>query len=567
MMRKKYRSMLLGATFSSVSNSLLLITDSLISGIFLGHRAVSAVNLVAPVFNLGFFLAMLISVGIPIMYSNEMGNFHKKEADRIFGTGLTTALAAGILIFFLLTFFRDLYFRFYQLPTELISLSADYYYWVRFALLATPLAEVVVEMVFADGDEACTLFVTIVEAVSNIVLSIILCRKMGIAGIGLGTAIAVILHVLLSFSHLLKKGNSLRPNLFFSFSILCDTVSYSLADAGCYLFLAVFSCILNKFVLWRFGDQMLIMVSVILLVQQFQMIFDGIGEAITPIISVYLSEDCFPGVRKIWRLAVTTAMIEGTGMALLLAALSPVLPGVLGITDPGLHHTASTGIILMAPGMPFVCLLYLLPAYYLLLDRISLSFWVSAMRDVAVLLPSLLLLGMIFGIYGVFAGFAVGPMLALLVALIYIARRYGRENVPLLIAEREQAVKSYLFELRVFPEEIMKVRDAFAAVLSENGVPEKAVVRSTLVFEELFMMVYENNPAGNVQGEAALTISQEKLSIIMRDNGVPLNLMDQNLEVSSIRCYIVPGLLSHWCHNEKHLMTMSFNRNMLELEL
>ena len=54
-------------------------------------------------------------------------------------------------------------------------------------------------------------------------------------------------------------------------------------------------------------NALLIMASVILLVYEFQLIFDGVGEAITPIISVSLSENCFPGARKVWRLAVRTA--------------------------------------------------------------------------------------------------------------------------------------------------------------------------------------------------------------------------------------------------------------------
>ncbi len=68
---------------------------------------------------------------------------------------------------------------------------------------------------------------------------------------------------------------------------------------------------LNKFVLAVFGDDKLILVSVILLLLEFQLVFEGIGESATPFISVYLSEENFGGIRKVWKMALRSALFEG----------------------------------------------------------------------------------------------------------------------------------------------------------------------------------------------------------------------------------------------------------------
>ena len=47
--------MLIGATFSSAINALIIVSDSLIAGLFLGENAVSAINLVSPAYNLCVF--------------------------------------------------------------------------------------------------------------------------------------------------------------------------------------------------------------------------------------------------------------------------------------------------------------------------------------------------------------------------------------------------------------------------------------------------------------------------------------------------------------------------------
>ena len=107
MIRKKYFSMLISASFTSIINVLLIIADSIICGQMLSDTAVAAIDLITPLYTFCMFIAMLLSLGIPILYSRAMGRSQKDEADLVFGTGLTVTIIGGILIFFFLTVFRD----------------------------------------------------------------------------------------------------------------------------------------------------------------------------------------------------------------------------------------------------------------------------------------------------------------------------------------------------------------------------------------------------------------------------------------------------------------------------
>ena len=565
MIRKKYFSMLAGASFTSIVNALLLITDSIICGQMLGDRAVSAISLVSPIYNLSIFIAMILSLGIPILYSRAMGSFRKKEADQVFGCGLFTAIVGGFLIFIVVTFFQDAYLAQYHPTEELSQMAKDYLFWVRFELLLMPVAEVVVETVFADGDEACIVEVSIVETGSNILLSILLCRTMGIAGVALASFIAVTLRLLVSLTHLLKKNNSIRLNLYFSFSILRKSIRLAVIDAGNYLSLTVFCYVLNAFIIWYFGPDMLILAAVILMVQEFQLFFDGIGVVITPIIIMYLSERCYAGVRRVWRLASRTAVTLGGVVMILLITLCGWLPGLLGITDPALMETASRGVILMSFGMISVSWLYLLTSYYRLLDRILLSLAIGVLRDAVCVLGFLVVFGMLFGIYGVFLGIAVGALAAHFLSLGYVLLRYKKENLPLLIADGEKEWKSAVFDLTIRPEAVVETRNAVEGFLREHQAEETVIRRCMLVLEEVLMLVYEKNKGKKILGECAMTMSPKKVLLVLRDNGVEYDLTDANMDIESFRCYIAPRILRQWTHEGKHLMTMSFNRNCLEV--
>ena len=75
--------------------SVLLMSDSIIAGAVIGSNAVAGITLVTPIYSLSAFVATVFSLGIPIIYSREMGEFNKKEADKAFGFGLVMCITGG----------------------------------------------------------------------------------------------------------------------------------------------------------------------------------------------------------------------------------------------------------------------------------------------------------------------------------------------------------------------------------------------------------------------------------------------------------------------------------------
>ena len=341
-------------------------------------------------------------------------------------------------------------------------------------------------------------------------------------------------------------------------------------DASNYLSLSAFATVLNIFVAWRFGSDMLIMAALILTIQELALAFDGVGEAISPIITVYLSEDCYAGVRKVWKLAFKTAFVEGFALTALLIACSGWIPALLGITDPALISMASRGIVLISFGMVGVSFMYLLASYYLLLDEIILSVSLSILRDAISPILFMVIGGMLLGIPGVFIGIAVGSLMACFIALLFVLLRYGKENLPLMLADSEQDVKSYVFDLEVNPDGAVKARDRAEQILLDNHINKKTVLRSMLMLEEILMLVYEKSEGEKVDGECAIAVFPETVSVILRNDGKELDVADDGeMKISSLGSYVVPTLMSKWALGEqqKHMMGVSFNRDRFDLNL
>ena len=131
----------------------------------------------------------------------------------------------------------------------------------------------------------------------------------------------------------------------------------------------------------------------------------------------------------------------------------------------------------------------------------------------------------------------------------------------------EKEVKSFIFEYRICPDEIVRNRDLLEQTLKENGIEQKKIAKTMLIFEETLMLIYEKNAGSETMGECAMNIHQDRITLIFRDNGILMDLTDLDMEINSFRTYIAPVLLQNMVINSRHLTAMSFNRNCFEVAL
>ena len=558
---KKYFSMLLGGTLTMMVVSILLMSDSVIAGSFIGSDAVAGITLVTPMYSLVVFFSSVFSLGVPIIYSTEMGKFNKEEADRAFGLGLLMSIIIGVIMFLLVFIFGDMYLRSSNPLPVVLEQARGYLRWFRFSALILPIQMLIAAIVYNDGDETLSTVANVVQGIGNIVASIFLSRIMGIQGISLASFLFNVISLGILLLHFLKKSNSLRWNLYFSTRMLWNVARYSIIDSSTYLFMGILTGVLNAFVSGRFGPEYLILVSVAVFCRELQLVFDGIGEAITPILSVYLGEESKSGIRSIYRLANKSAIIEGVVVMLLLIIFAPFIPRLLDVTDPELLGYAVTGIRLFSIGSVFVSLMYLLTSYYLVIERILLGLVVCGLRDVILSATLSLILAMTFGVNGIFLGLALAPAVAYLMLMLYLTKRYGREDCPLLLSTLPGSEKSYLFNVSTEPKQIIGLQKDVETILLDEGLDKKTIGRAKLLVEELLMLIREKNDNKDVLCELFLSIWPEGVQLITKDDGILFDISEDDVTVTSLVSLAVSAYMEKLGQNRRHLTTMSFNRS------
>lgn len=217
LMAKKFYSMLLGGTLTMMVVSVLLMSDQVIAGFVIGSDAVAGITLVTPVYSLAAFFGSVFSLGVPILYSTEMGKFNKERADQVFGLGILMSLVIGIILFVLTTLFGNAYLQNSSLSEGIFEQATGYLFWMRFTFMVMPIQMLIGASVYCDGDETISNIASAAQGLGNIVFSIVLSRFMGIRGIALASFLFNTISLVIFMGHFLKKSNSLRLNLYFSF--------------------------------------------------------------------------------------------------------------------------------------------------------------------------------------------------------------------------------------------------------------------------------------------------------------------------------------------------------------
>ena len=560
----KYISMLCSGTVLMVLTAVMGIVDALVAGILLGEDAVAGVCLVLPVSSLTSFFAVCFSYGVPILYARKTGTFRQEEADQCFGVGLTVISCVGMVLFALILFFGNAYLKSYEASGPVYEHAREYLSWTKYAVLLLPLNELMDGMLFADGDEKTSLAANLAQGIVKVVLSVILCRQIGVKGLALASFISFAVSILISCLHFFRPGNTLKPNLAFSTKVFREILKFGVVDGSTFLFTSLFVTAIDFFVIRRFGPETLILVSVITLVREGQILFEGIGEAITPLISVYLGEENYPGVRKVWKYAHRTVWIESLLCTAFLLAGAPWIVDLLGIRDTATAGEAVRGLRILSLTLIFSCRLFLDSSYFILADRISLGVFDSFLRD---MFPSILLAvigGLIGGVFGMFVGLAVAPVLGYALSVLYIRRKYGTENYALFLAEAEKRKRTEVFEFEVLPGSIAEVRDEIGTVLRGCQVPEEQCNRVMLVFEELFMLIYDCNPGKTVLAECAVDLG-ESIRLNTKDNGRIVDLTITDRKVDSLRSYTLSNLLETRTTQRFHYLALSYNHNTIEI--
>ena len=561
---KKFSSMLISGTFTKAVMYLMLLSDSIIAGYFIGETGVAGINAITPVTAIVTFFGDLVSTGVGIVFAREIGAMRKDRADEIYGQGLIISIGMGLISALLILLFRDTYFGVSGVTGDILEKALQYYRFVPINTFLTIVIFYLEQMVYSDGDELCNNICYVFQIGGNILCSIILTKSLGMTGIILGSVIGNSLGILTCLWHYFRKENTLHFVWHLSFRDFLLTSRYSIVDSSVYICWGLMDYVMIGFVSSHYGDSGLITLAVVVSLIEFGVVMDGVGMAMQPLIGTYFGEKNHQLIRRVMRSGIKAAIIEGAVATLLIWIFAKQFCALFGIAGGVSLAPSIAALRIVSLGFVFCSTVSLTTSYYMLIDRIGMATCIACLQNglLYILLP--IVGSFLFGFHGMWAGFVAAPILTLTAAMLYVYMRFGKEQFPFLLKDMDSEIE--VLDDILTPESAVNLSELVRDQLMARRYPNDAVQRAALFVEEIALTILEKNQKVKkpILMEISLFFDPGSVLIIERDSGELFDLTDPDLPINGLSGFVLSGLME--AQKEKsYLVTTGYNRNMIRI--
>lgn len=429
------RKLLLRLATPSIASLGVLALYNVVDAIFVGHGAgtlaIAGIGVAFPLFLLTLGIGQLVGVGGASLLSRALGQENIKLAKRSLGNTITLGLIVSSLIAGLGLAFREPLVRFAGATPDILPHASSYISVILGGSFALILASLFSATARAQGDAARATVPLIASGVLNIVLDpiFIFGFRLGAAGAAWATVLAssvgVAYYVVYIFGP--KARLRLRP----SHLLLRPRATVAILSVGAASFVGIFAAsaatvVINRALGLYGGDLPIAIYSVVNRIVTFsRMPVFGVVDGAQPIYGYNYGAGNYHRVVAAIRYVLRTALVLA-GFFWILFLLFPREFLSVFSSDPQLLDEGSHALRIIVLAIPLLALQAVVGGFYQALGHAAKALAVSLLRDLALIIPAVLVLSAFFRTTGVWMAFPVADVLSAIIVAPLLIREIRR---------------------------------------------------------------------------------------------------------------------------------------------
>jgi len=313
--------------------------------------------------------------------------------------------------------------------------------------------------------------------------------------------------------------------------------------------------VMNKIIIANCGMEYIPAYSVVNLVFRVCEMYLCLYNSSVGLVTCFYGERNNHGLNIILRKLAYAIVILGIGITVFFFFGAPLMPVLYGLETPVTVRAS----IMACRIMSFTALgfgaVYVGSMISTSLEKPFQAFLMSSLNDVFSPLLLSLILGSLWNFTGIVIGMSISTYFAIGVYSLICILKNGRKGYPLY--PENFGEEGFSYDLYVRPGTVVELRDSVSRELNAHGYGIKNV---DLLMEEFFTRVMEKNPGKTVMAECTLLFGEDRVRIIIRDDGVLFNFVDEDNKVESLNAHVLNSLLME-TREKNYLVTTAFNRN------
>ena len=412
---------------SMVVNALYNIVDQIFIGRGVGYLGNGATNVVFPLTIIGLAISLMCGDGTSAYLSLKLGEKKKEEAAKGVANGIILACILSVLFCTITLIFLPQLLNLFGCTDNLRELSLAYGGIISMGLPFAMVATTLNSIIRSDGSPKYSMTTMIAGAVLNIILDPIFIFKfnMGVQGAAIATVISQILNFVLNVLYI-RKFKSIRiskKSLALHFNIVKKImalgISSFITQMSYVCVMSVINNLLGKYGAdTKYGSEIPItVVGIVMKINQIlTSVILGIAVGAQPIFGYNYGAKKLDRVKTALKYVIGSSVCISTLAFILFQTIPDKLISIFGSGDDNYIEFAC--IAFRTYLLLCICNGVQIPSgiFFQAIGKSSKSALLSLSRQIILLIPSMLILGGIFGLTGVLAAGPVADGIAFILA-------------------------------------------------------------------------------------------------------------------------------------------------------
>jgi Na+-driven multidrug efflux pump len=535
LIRKKIYKYMLTGVLTTVAIQLGNVVDAMIVGNLIGSMANAAISASTPYLYILQVAFILLGSGGAVVTAILLGRREIENAGKVVAFCMLISVLYPLLFTIASPALVPVFVRYMTRGGELGYMVGQVCRIYSFGMPVISFVMVIGYIMNVDNHPSLSASMQITANVVNLVMDVILVAftPMGIAGAALSTfigyAVAGVIFIPMYyrsskrmirpvFRGLNNCGGALKdvfdrgmPNLMYllmmiiSITILTGSIGSTLGDA--------------RFSAYAVCNNTELIVS---------MFLNGILSVISAVAGTLYGEKDYYGIRRVVIRVLRIGLLVGAALMLLFWAVPGFIAGLYGFDRPELKAELYDCLRIFACRFPFFVLNSLLQNYYKVIGHTKLSTTDSVLEVLVCKVPFALLGMHLFGLRGVFIGFAVGEIMTfwIITSARIIMQKAGRFPQKGFMAIPERAEGQVMdITIRGDGDSAVRLSEEVITYCRERGASDRTALAIGIAAEELVDNIgtYGYDSPDKKYIDVCLSEADGRIYLRLRDDGIPFN--------------------------------------------
>lgn len=475
--------------------------DTLLVGIFLGDKGLSAMSLVSPVYLIFYTVGATIGIGGSILASRVLGGGKIKEYRKIFSCAFYILVLAAVIMTVVGYLLLDPFSRFLSGGSDehTVRLVKDYLTYYIPAGAFTLVSYIPLYFLKTDGRPQLSLRLFSLSAIINVVLSWLFMSpifNMGIGGASLATAISMGTVALLGLILLLCRSTELKlVRKCFDLKTVKNIVIAGVPNGLSNLLESAQILMINMLLLGIGEGRLLPCYTVLRNIMGLQnSVIIGMSSALLPLIGVFFGERDFESERLVMKLSKKLGITIMIPLIVVACVLAGVSSRAFGVSDYAVIIESYWAMPLACVGLVAGYINALYTSYLTAVKREWTATLLVALRTFGLLAVFAVPLAFLVGSKGIWFSFSLGEGGTLLAYLLirYILQHKNTNLDKYLLDTSLEKDGNISFSVKNDVDDVVNASRQCSEYCEEHGVDMKRCMKVCMAIEELISFLSAN---------------------------------------------------------------------------